>query len=783
MIHPLSQLRSYASSPEPTYALHHHHKTSSFTNLTTLNASPDRICDELISDIWKSLNFNQRPSNETRLILSYSQQLSQQGSRAHEYLGYICFLSEYDYPQLVKCAKNNVKHSLQNHFDKALLEIFKPIVDIEAAHKRVSLQDPQTVSFTLLPRKIAKAIISGPNICNVGILNRIKEIFDGAYPFHKHLQYVLTSLQHQIGLRSKIRLIEKPRSQMSSVNDLIRVTCGLPPHIEVTAWEAQKTALSALLTDLTQGRVGSCFSTYLAINQLNGNLSKSLDDFHELLAFSSLTKKINGKQISYPVTIESSYHYRDKTVLVTREGQLENGAYIWESPGLVEACLVAGLNNPKECLLRSIQQVYRDTPESCILPINPAILLKETVPSKALNVALMTFESQTNHLLLRTWETTIANMAESDEQCYATHLFQKSVLNAISKVNDEENFHDELTRKIRERTRFLYETGQKRRLLVDTDSGYYGTFVLFDTIGEINSTRWSRIDSAALVVNFITNIIRSCSLETEMKERIISFVAAPDFIKEVLESFREMSPDSELSTPWLNSVGNDPLTVYKNYCELNEPPNVVVVESVNAENLLMGMIEMMRANETRLKKHFQSQVAFNIPLFISETHACRGELRSPFLLLALGDRGNVYDWLNKQIYDPCEDICHKRMTSQMQNTFASFSVVVEELPPNLTLVEFRNAMIDRISDIDVLKLDWFIFNNILTEAERQKLLTYSIPFIHSNWSESGYHIHMGFIVNPGTGKIELWKICSNGKSAVPVDQERWTKDKDYVFLF
>ena len=268
-------------------------------------------------------------------VFTYSHWLSQDEPQAREALGYVCFLSEYGYPELVNFLRTGKKDTLKTLFDKALYDLFSPITEIESFHKKVNLQNSQTATFTLLPRLIAKAIVSGPNVCNAGILHRIKEIFNGEFPFHKRIQFVLTSLEHQAALRAKVRLIEKPRSPVAPANDLIRVTCGLPPDVVVTAWDAQKTAVSALLTDLTQGRVGSCFSTFLAMNQLNANLSKSLDDFHELLAFSSLTKRCNGKQTTYPVIMKPGYHFRDKTFLISRAGSLENGSLIWESPGIV----------------------------------------------------------------------------------------------------------------------------------------------------------------------------------------------------------------------------------------------------------------------------------------------------------------------------------------------------------------------------------------------------------------------------------------------------------------
>ena len=241
-------------------------------------------------------------------------------------------------------------------------------------------------------------------------------------------------------------------------------------------------------------------------------------------------------------------------------------------------------------------------------------------------------------------------MAEGDENGYITHLMMETVLKALEKSCEDSVFLAEFRCKLRERTRFLDETSHKDRFIEDGESGYYGAFVLFDTKEDVDPAQWARIDKPVLFIAYMASLIHSCNLLPSIKETLIRSILAPSFLKNLMNIFREKSSENGLSTPWMYFGGNDPLVVYRNYCELNEAPNKLVVDPTNAENLLTGMIDMMRAKPSRFKKHFRSETLFNIPLFINELHACRSDLRSPFLLAAVKSQENPSHWLKKQIY-------------------------------------------------------------------------------------------------------------------------------------
>lgn len=822
MVQPVSHYRSASSPTIQEPALHRslsqlfpkmssldavsdikHRKTSSFTNLTKLEVPWNKLhrirnplLAEILEDIKRSLNYRNRPINEINALAAHCLWTAQNDPASREYLGFICFLCEYGYQELFKAFNEPDKTirdvAVRFAFRKALYELLKPIIELESNHKKVNLQDPEKVSITLIPRFIAKAIISGPGICNVGILSKIKENFNGGLPFHKHIQFVLSSLENQPCLRSKVRLIDKPCSPDAPTNDMIRMTVGLDDHADVTAWDAQVTALSALLTDLRQGRVGSCFATFLAILQLNSNLSKCLDDFRELISSGSLSKKMHdGRTNHYPALIEVGCHFRDKVFLVTKEAKLENDAYLWESPGLLEACRYSAIAEPKKTLLRTLQNLYRHVSETSYLALSPYVLLKEALSREIpyrdtylLKKGLLAFESQTNHLLLRIWETAIANMAESDSTGYTSHLMIEAVMKSLMLISSKEkDFHKEFEEKLKERTKFLYDTSLKQRLILGNEDGYYGTFTLFDTQKNGDPTHWIKINTSDLFVEFVKDITQSCSqLKSDVKNKLRLLISSPAFILDVVANFRANFSDNDVSNPWMNAIGNDPMVVYKNYHEGKVLPLKLVIEMHHAEDLLYKIIEMMRRNSLKLQPHLYSETFFNIPLFINELHCCRADLRSPFLLAAMNDWRPPEVWASKTIYDACKEISEKTVTVEGYEALNAFLCEAIKIPAGLNVMDFRDAALKNKQGLDPVRLDWFIFHHILTVEERQKILFYAIPFIDSNWDDSGYHIHMGFIVNPGTGKIELWKIRSDGKAAVPIDQKPWVKDQNYTFI-
>lgn len=792
-----SHLFSHASALSPPKE-RKYRKTISLMNLASLELPWDLLfcknplLNEMIADTKGSLQFRKRPHDEISLIVSQCLTIAQNESTAKEYLGYICFLCEYGYRDLLEaiseCELPIVKAHLKLAFDKGLYELLKPIIDLENSHRKVNVQEAQRASIMMFPRLIAKAIISGPHVCNFGIIIRLKENFNGPLAFHKHLQYVLSELESNSQLRHQIRLMKKPRSQDAPANDIIRMTLNLDPAEEIVDWHAQITALSAVLTDLRQGRVGSCFATFLAINQLNTNLSKTLDDFREILLSSCLTRHLNGQARLFPLILEASYHFRDKAFSVSREGKLDNGSFIWDSPGLIAACKYAGIADCKEAVVRTLRGLSKDADDSGYLTLNSTLLMEAVLEREnpyrdqsLLKKSMLAFESQTNHLLLRVWETTIAHMAESDDKGITTKLLVKSLVKILSVICNNALFLEEFTSLFSQRSRFLYNTHLKLRLIDDEDNGYYGSFILYDTQREHDAGYWRRMDSSQLFLQFLQEIMISCaSLDALEKNRLIRLIHSPAFLADLVDLFGEKFDRKEFSWPWMNFSGNDPMRVYRNYHELTHLQPKSVAGITDAKDLLCHLIDMMRTNPLQIKTHLYSRARFCIPVFIEERHACRADLRSPFLLAALKDRRESDEWVAQVYLEPLRGISERILSDEQREEMLSFAESQGEFEPGMNLVEFRNALLIRMPELSQLHLDWFIFNQILTEAERLQLLMFAIPLIDTNWEESGYHVHVGFMFNPGSGKIEFWKIRSDMKRAAPTDQSVWISD--YTFI-
>ncbi|MFO1350028.1 MAG: hypothetical protein U1F68_04840 [Gammaproteobacteria bacterium] len=81
-------------------------------------------------------------------------------------------------------------------------------------------------------------------------------------PHGPHLDRMLACLSKDAGLRAQLQSIRAPAPVAA---DLVRATLGLPATHCPTATDARRAVLAALLADLRQGWVGSCFVTCLAI--------------------------------------------------------------------------------------------------------------------------------------------------------------------------------------------------------------------------------------------------------------------------------------------------------------------------------------------------------------------------------------------------------------------------------------------------------------------------------------------------------------------------------------
>ena len=113
----------------------------------------------------------------------------------------------------------------------------------------------------------------------------------GAAPHSKQLARTLKKLRDEPQLQQKLCSIGKPEPANPACQ-LIRSSLGLATGDEVTEVHARKAVLSAMLAELRQKDVGSCFATSTAIRVHDDDPGRLLDDLKQMIERGKLTRNI-----------------------------------------------------------------------------------------------------------------------------------------------------------------------------------------------------------------------------------------------------------------------------------------------------------------------------------------------------------------------------------------------------------------------------------------------------------------------------------------------------------
>lgn len=109
-------------------------------------------------------------------------------------------------------------------------------------------------------------------------------------PYAERLARVLARLGDAAALRARLESIKGPAPAAA---DFVRATLGLSPTVAVTDTDARRAVLAALLAELRQDAVGSCFATSLAIKVHDEKPDQLLSDLKALLEDGKLTRTLH----------------------------------------------------------------------------------------------------------------------------------------------------------------------------------------------------------------------------------------------------------------------------------------------------------------------------------------------------------------------------------------------------------------------------------------------------------------------------------------------------------
>lgn len=390
-------------------------------------------------------------------------------------------------------------------------------------------------------------------------------------PVHHRQNLVKTLAQMARGgeLANTLNSIcEDPRASLKGpAADLVRATLNLPPgQQQLTAAHARKAAAMALLGNLRQGKVGSCFATSAAICLHEDSPEVVAKDLKTLLETNKLVFDRNGAKFDMPLNKRVSTGDLDIEVLMRADGTCHgkaldhgNGAppyKLHETPGMQAALTALGIAQPmmEQTVTTALRQMhlqgdvtYRISKRSILEHIarnhaDPAL------PGNALASALNAYAGREDVRLLRAWEYTLAGAAEIDYQAHHIHKFGAAALfgpdiPGRTDLRSLARHTETLTRHLASDPRFRstplqplsmhlfndIHTVMKDRFVLQYDADIKqgtissdgvsnrGGFVLYDRLPPNDPSKWVRIDNPKTFQQALTHVVGEAAWRTHAR--------------------------------------------------------------------------------------------------------------------------------------------------------------------------------------------------------------------------------------------------------------------------
>ncbi len=172
----------------------------------------------------------------------------------------------------------------------------------EAAREELELKRQ-----TALPVEIGKLLILSDGSLNSGLIPELNKNFVNLEEETLNYAQSLKSGLQLIHQSSKFKeLIESLNPNISPQGAaIVRKTLHLSDNAPVTKRDSLICLLSAFLTHLRQGQSGSCFATFIAIEQQKMRPEETMKDLIQLLEKGSLIRIVDDKEQSFPYMIDS----------------------------------------------------------------------------------------------------------------------------------------------------------------------------------------------------------------------------------------------------------------------------------------------------------------------------------------------------------------------------------------------------------------------------------------------------------------------------------------------
>ncbi|AHK63602.1 hypothetical protein [Chlamydia avium] len=345
------------------------------------------------------------------------------------------------------------------------------------AYQTTALQSPLAAKNITLARNTACYILADNGEIDIAkVVLAIEHLTSCLYPLgphrhndikpREHLLKMLQAIKQESEIKERIKKLFVP--SYSTIQDLIRHTLALDPGSILTPNHVRQAVLTSLFCYLRQD-VGSCFVTAFAIRIHEEYPTLFIKDIDDLLSSGKITRIVGSNEISVPINLSGCIGELFKPLRIL-DLYPDPIMKLSSSPGLKQAFLAAGLvktlDEPQiriqqllshEYLMNKLQ--YIDETITANEIIESTLLHYYQIPSHALqsllyqegfyskqgttlsgehqnlsqnqriysyltayNRAKIAFIRDTQNPLLKSWEYTLATLADSNNTTILNHM-------------------------------------------------------------------------------------------------------------------------------------------------------------------------------------------------------------------------------------------------------------------------------------------------------------------------------------------------------------------------
>lgn len=729
---------------------------------------------------------------------------------------------------------------IEKMFSESTETIIRSLKQHYNEHEESLLQPADAAMKTMTSVEMAKALVSDSGSINIGIISILCTILksrSASFNSESGLTQTLKYFQHSPKARSDFSKICRPDNTSMPSNDIIRYTLGLPYNTAITDTHAKQTAMAGLLSHLRQGHSGSCFATSIAINIISSRLDLCLKDFTQLLKESQLTRTIKNKVVDFPFLVEMSHEYLEKQFKIDSQGIIycdnKKGGFIWNVPGIKAACQAIGIDEPKTVLQSLLENKslfifpHATTSKDLIKQLIHASSCDKKIKGVLYSRACYAFGSQTINPMLPIWENAIAGMAEAEESSMlksasvdATHRTVKEYLASQEQLPTDikEDVIKKFQAELFQRTNFLYDPSLIHVTASKDLKSKEGGFVVYDIppLSQQKITDVICVDSSEEYRLFLKRILLTIEITSAEMKKVVDYlyqvISSEEFVLSAMQKYHtsnekikslETEEKKAKFTPWKTLGGNDSKKVLDIYLETQNPIQTESFFPKTAEDLIIKFIDLAKNMPSKKKQEFLDNPNKLTPIRVLGNHTFSLMLGHLTLAKAWMNTGNTKEWVEEVISKQSLLIANSKIDQNLSDALIKqtlFEIVPEEfsikfidasknISKSLTIKEFRAAILEICSGLcpksqesgerQARQFDAALYKELPTYL-RKDINASAVHFADTNWSSSsGHDINLCFVVNPGTGKLEIWESYSDGSHLAPLDQKNWLNHQEW----